>query len=555
MGSACTLHTVVAESIKNGASLKNQYDYIIIGAGSSGCVLANRLSADPAISVLLVESGPDDTSALIRMPRGIGKLLTPGNKHVWDYRISPRGNAPEETWLKGRAIGGSSSINGMVYVRGAPYDYDGWRDLGCTGWGWDEMSRRFVELEDHELGANETRGTGGPLKVSMHPNGAPVCEAVLAATEDMGVRRVDEMNGIEAVTHGGMGYQPTTTYKGKRFSAARAFLTPVRQRQNLDVLPETDVLRIDFRERRAQGVTLRNKTGTHEVRAACEVILSAGAIHSPKLLQLSGIGPAALLTSLGIPVIVDAPDVGRNLREHRYLSTQYRMKGGSLNSSFAGLGLLGSVLRYMMFSSGPLTHSAHELGGFVKTRPGLNRPDAQIGVGLYSMRLGKKGVAIDNYPGLNVIGYFTRPESQGEIRIQSPDPDARPVIEANHFSAEIDRISAVSLFRWLRRFGEQPALKPWIIEETDPGPRIQTDDDILQNAISLGGTAFHISGTCRMGMDENAVLDPQLRVRGVEGLRVVDTSIMPTLVSGNTNAPAMAIALRAADFIRQGAAL
>jgi len=534
--------------------LKPQYDYIIVGAGSSGCVLANRLSADPATSVLLVESGPDDTSPLIRMPRGIGKLLTPGNKHVWDYQISPRGNAPQETWLKGRAVGGSSSINGMVYVRGAPADYDSWRDLGCAGWGWDEMSRRFVELEGHALGANATRGGAGPLKISMHPSGAPVCEALLDASEEMGVPRVDEMNGLEAVTHGGMGYQPTTTHKGKRFSAARAFLTPVRGRKNLDVVPETDVLRIIFSNRRARAVKLRGKAGTHEVAARREIILSAGAIHSPALLQRSGIGPGALLSSLGIEVIADAPDVGRNLLEHRYLSTQYRMRGGSLNASFAGLGLLRSVLRYMMFTSGPLTHAAHELGGFVKTRAGLDRPDAQIGIGLYSMRLGKNGVAIDNYPGLNVLGYFTRPESQGEIRIQSADPDAKPIIEANHFTAEIDRISAVSLFRWLRRFGQQEALKPWIVEETDPGPRIETDDDILQNAISLGGTAFHISGTCRMGVDHQAVLDPQLRVRGVEGLRVVDTSIMPTLVSGNTNAPAMAIALRAADFILQGAA-
>ena len=540
---------MLARKMPGGFPLQNSYDYIIVGAGSSGCVLANRLSEDPATTVLLVESGPDDTSPLIRMPRGIGRLLIPGNPHVSAYQVSPRGNAPMETWLKGRTVGGSSSINGMVYVRGAPADYDGWRDLGCTGWGWDDIGKHFVALEDHELPANQWRGKGGPLKISMQPAGSPVCAALLQAGEEMGVAHVDDMNAIPAVTDGGMSYQPTTIFKGKRFSAARAFLSPMRGRKNLHVLPETEVLRIEFQDHRATGVSLRNKTGTHSVAAAREVIISAGAIQSPKLLQLSGIGPAALLASLNIPLVADSPNVGRNLREHRYLSTQYRLRGGSLNSSLSGLGLLRSVLQYLLFSGGALTHAAHEVGGFVKTRPELARPDAQIGLGLYSMRPGKNGITIDPYPGLNVIGYFTRPESQGEIRIQSADPTVVPIIKANHFTAEIDRTSAVSLFRWLRRFGQQPALKPWIIEETDPGSRIQTDEDILQNAINLGGTAFHIAGTCRMGADDAAVLDPQLRVRGVQGLRVVDTSIMPTLVSGNTNAPAMAIALRAADLI------
>ncbi len=536
----------------SGATLEDAYDYVIVGAGSAGCVLANRLSADPQTSVLLVESGPDDTSPLIHMPRGIGKMLAPGNPHVWDYQVSPGGNRAPELWLKGKAIGGSSSVNGMVYMRGAPADYDGWAELGCTGWGWSDMGRQFVELEDHALGADEWRGEGGPLKVSVHPSGDPLCEAVLDAAQEAGTPRVADVNDPEAATDGGMGYQPITTWKGKRFSAAKAFLTPVRDRPNLTVQPNTDVLRIVFEGCRASGVALRGPAGERTVKARREVIVCAGAIQSPKLLQLSGIGPGALLQAYGVPVVVDAPDVGRNLREHRFISMQYRVKSHSLNSRYMGLGLLGSVLQYALASKGPLTHAAHEVGGFVKTRPGLDRSDAQIGVGAYSMTVKDGKVALETAPGLTVIGYFTRPESQGELRITSPDPDAAPFIDANHLSAEIDRTSFVSLFRWQRRLARQPALADWILAETAPGDKIESDDDILSNAIGMGGTAYHICGTCRMGVDTQAVVDPELRVRGVEGLRVVDTSIMPTLVSGNTNAPAMAVGLRAAEIILAG---
>jgi choline dehydrogenase-like flavoprotein len=483
------------------------------------------------------------------MPRGIGKLLAPGNPHVWDYQALPQAGLPPELWLKGRTLGGSSSVNGTVYVRGAPADYDHWEAMGCVGWGWQHIGPHFVALEDHQLGASLWRGAGGPLKVSVHPSGDPLCEAILAAAGEAGTPRAADINDVKTVAAGGMGYQPVTTYHGKRESAARAFLAPVRARPNLEVLTDTDVHRIEFQNRRAIAVAVKDRNGVRTIPVAGELILSAGAIESPKLLQLSGIGPGELLRSHGIAVVLDAPAVGSNLREHRYLAMQYRVTGGSLNARLSGFGLLRSLLSYTLRSKGPLTHSAHEVGGFVKTRPELARPDAQIGVGLYSMTVSGKAVNIDSQPGISIGGYFMRPESQGSVRIQSADPAVRPSINANHLSADIDVRSALSLFRWIRRLAAQPALAPWLISETTPGAGFQTDEQIIEAFLRYGSTAFHVCGTVRMGNDAGAVLDPQLRLRGIDNLRVADTSIMPTIVSGNTNAPAMVIGLRAAELI------
>src|ERR1700728_4727427 len=537
-----------------GGVLVQKYDYIIVGAGSAGCVLANRLSEDRSSSVLLIESGPPDTSPWIAMPRGIGKLLAAGNPHVWDYQVAPRVGLKPELWLKGRVLGGSSSINGMVYVRGAPADYDNWEALGCAGWGWRQMGPLFVALEDHELGAGEWRGVGGPLKVTVHPQGNALCEAVLNAVVQVGTPRVLDINEANTSGQGGMGYQPVTTYKGKRFSAVRAFLEPALARPNLQVLTGTDVLRVEFQNRRATAITVKDGNGARTIPIAGELILAAGAIESPKLLQLSGIGPGALLQDLGIPVIVDAPSVGANLREHRYLAMQYRVTGGSLNNRLSGVGLLRSFLNYTLCSKGALEHSAHEGGGFVKTRPELDRPDAQIGVGLYSMSVSGKTVNIDTHPGITIGGYFMRPESQGTVRIQSADPAVRPAINANHLSADIDVRSALSLFRWIRRLATQPALAPWLVCETTPGAEFQTDEQIIDAFLRYGGTAYHVCGTVRMGNDAVSALDPQLRLRGIDNLRVADTSTMRTIVSGNTNAPAMVIGSRAAELIRQSRA-
>lgn len=531
--------------------VKGSYDYIVVGAGSAGCPLAERLSADPSRSVLLIESGPADKSPFVHMPRGLGLLLNLGSRYIWDYEVQTGGNRPPERWYRGRTLGGSSSVNGMIYMRGAPLDYDGWKRMGCDGWGWKDVAPVFVVLEDHDLGSGPERGTGGPQRITTHAEGDPLCEAILAAAQEMGIARVADVNAGETVREGGMGYQPSTRWRGQRYSSARAFLDGARGRPNLDIVTETDVLRVEFTGTRASGIRLRNKAGERRIAASREVIISAGAIQTPLLLQQSGIGPAGLLKALGISVLVDAPEVGRNLREHRHADLRLRVRSHSQNRDLGGWRAGLSMLRYMAGRKGPMTHSAHEVGGFAKSDPALDHADLQFGLMTVSAsETGKGGdIALDPFPGITFVTYFTRPESQGEVRITSADGDQAPYINVNHLSAEVDRQRFVAAFRWNRRLAAQPALRNWVVEECSPMRELESEEDILANAMAIGGSCFHSAGTARMGTDAHAVVDPLLRVRGVTGLRVADTSIMPTLVSGNTNGPAMMIGLRAAEFI------
>lgn len=529
--------------------MSETFDYIIVGAGSAGCVLANRLSRNPANRVLLLESGVTDKAFLIDVPRGVGKILAPGGTYVATYNASKGDGLGDEPWVKGRVIGGSSSVNGMIYSRGHPADFDGWAAMGCIGWDWDHIGACYAAIEDHQLGAEDYRGAGGPLHITMHEphSGARgICEAILGAAEQAGTPRVPDINNAY---DGGFGYQPRNIWHGQRQGAGKAFLHPVMNRKNLQVRTGTDVLKILFDGKRAAGLVIRDTDGQREIRTSGEIILSAGAIETPKLLQISGVGDASLLKSLGIAVIADSPEVGRNMQEHLYVQVQYRVTSGSVNAKLVGLPLLFQTLRYTLFKSGVMTDGAHELSGFVKTRPELARPDAHLGVGLYSMAFTDKGFQMDPKPGITFGAYQMRPESRGEILITSPDPDAAPAIDSNYLSVEADRADAVSTLRYIRTIAGQPALKPYITEELVPGPAVSSDADIVRMFAEQGGRGYHVSCTCRMGGDARSVVDPQLRVRGVQGLRVVDTSIFPTLTSGNTNAPAMATALRASQII------
>src|SRR5882724_458465 len=522
-------------------------DFVMVGAGSAGCAVAARLSEDPATRVVLIEAGGEDKNRWIHIPLGFGKTFADPSVN-WCYETEPDPGAGDRRvfWPRGKVLGGSSSINGMVYIRGQAEDFDHWRQLGNSGWSFDDVLPYFRRSEDQQRGEDDLHGVGGPLSVSDVSEGHPLCDAFIDACEQAGLPRTDDFNGA---SQEGAGYFQLTTRKGRRWSTARGYLASARKRHNLAVVSRALTTRILFDGRRAAGVEYVKDGVKHVARANAEVILASGAFNSPQLLQLSGVGPGDLLRQHGIDVVADMPGVGADLQDHYQARFNYRCSeritiNDMMNSPF---GRVAAGLRYALFRKGFLTVGAGYAGGFFKTDPSLPSPDVQFHFILFSAdAIGQK---LHPWPGFLASVCQLRPESRGFVRIKSADPAQAPAIQPRYMSAQTDRDVMVQGMQLLRRVMRQPALARYIVEELGPGPKVASDAELLEFARQKGTTVFHPTSTCRMGADVTAVVDERLRVRGFEGLRVADASIMPTVVSGNTNAACVMIGEKASDMI------
>jgi choline dehydrogenase len=528
------------------------FDYIVVGAGSAGCALAARLSENGRHRVLLLEAGPADRNIWIHVPIGYAKLFADA-KHNWLYSSEPEAELGGRSIIqpRGKVMGGSSSINGLLYVRGQAEDFDHWRQLGNAGWSFADVLPYFRRSEDQERGADDMHGVGGPLAVSDVSEPHPLCDAFIDACEQAGFPRNEDFNGP---AQEGAGYFQMTTRRGRRISTARGYLKDARRRHNLKIEAEALTARIVFDGRRAVGVEYRKGGETHSVRANAEVILASGAFNSPQLLQLSGVGPADLLRQHGIEVIADMPGVGADLQDHFQVRLAYRCTERiTMNDTVNSLPLkIAAGIRYALFRKGLLTIGAGYAGAFLKTRPDVATPDVQLHFILFSAD--KIGGNLHPFPGFIASVCQLRPDSRGTVRIKSPDPTQAPAIQPRYMTTASDRECMVRGMQLTRRVMAQSAIKKYVAEERLPGPACITDEGLLAYARETGTTIFHPTSTCRMGSDVTAVVDERLRVHGFEGLRVADASIMPTVVSGNTNAACVMIGEKGADMILQDAA-